>query len=371
VITVLAVASLAIPAPAMAAGWTDPATLNQLDPSRRIFVRDIATRGESVAVAWEEQPVTGARAVYLRWSTDTGGTWQPRVRLSTSRQLEARLDVCNGSVWAASRIEASGQWLIRLDRRGLASGSASSSPISAVGDVRGPDIACAGPRLAIAWFQKAAGVWRVRLQARGVSGGLATYNATLGRGAPSRGLAVAGTPDRLYVAWYRGDRLKLRRFAIGGGPQARLTSLGTATIAGADDGYRLRLGAAGDRVGMAYTRSGHTYARVSTDGAASFGAHRRIVSAGFEVVTEASHVAVRGSAVIVSASVQFIGTGWGFLYRTRDEGASWSEVRGSMRTGGAMVAAFGTRNGVTRIVEAYDTSYSVPFQERVRFRRQR
>jgi hypothetical protein len=242
--------------------------------------------------------------------------------------------------------------------------------VSAVAHVRGPDIACAGSRLAIAWFQKVAGVWKVRLQARGVSGGITTYQSTLGRGAPSRGLAVAGTPERLYVAWYQGDRLKLRRFSIGGGPQAQLTSLGTSIIGGADDGSRPRLAAAGERVGLAYTRTGDTYARVSTNQAASFGTHRRLVADAFEITTEASHVDVRGSAVIVAASVSFIGTGWGFLYRTRNDGASWSEVPGSRRTGGVMVAAFGTRDGAARIVESWDTSYSSPSQERVRFRRQ-
>jgi hypothetical protein len=368
---VLSVVMLAIAAPVSAAGWTDPVTLSLLAPSKEVFVRDIATRGESVAVAWEERPFTGNRAVYLRWSTDSGDTWKPRERLSTRRQLEVRVDLCGGALWATSRIEATGGWVIDLDRRGLSSGSTSTTPVTGVGDVRGPDIACAGRRLAIAWFQKVAGVWKVRLQARGVTGGLRTYSTTLGKGSPSRGLAVAGTADRLYVAWYQGKALKLRRFAIGGGTQAPVSSLGTGIVGGADDGFRLRMGAAGDRVGLAYTRRGDTYGRVSSDQAISFHPHRRLVSAAFEIGTEASHVDVRGSAVIVTASVSTVGTGWGYLYRTTNEGSSWSEVPGSLRTGGAMVAAFGTRNGAIRIMEAWDSSYVSLYQARVRFRRQK
>ena len=80
---------------------------------------------------------------------------------------------------------------------------------------------------------------------------------------------------------------------------------------------------------------------------------------------------VRGSAVIVTASVSTVGTGWGYLYRTTNEGSSWSEVPGSLRTGGAMVAAFGTRNGAIRIMEAWDSSYVSLYQARARFRRQK
>src|SRR5688572_10743752 len=108
--SVLTMAMMCIASPVAALGWSDPETLSLLAPSKTVFVRDIATRGESVAVAWEERPSSGNRAVYLRWSTNTGGTWQPRVRLSTLRQLDVRVDICGGAVWAASRLEASDQW---------------------------------------------------------------------------------------------------------------------------------------------------------------------------------------------------------------------------------------------------------------------
>lgn len=368
--SILTVAMLGVAAPVAALGWSDPVTLSALAPSKSVYVRDIAARGASVAVAWEERPVSGNRAVYLRWSTATGGAWQPRVRLSTRIQLEPRIDICGGSVWATSRIEASDAWLIELDRRGLSSSSASSAPVSGVGEVRGPDIACAGPRLAIAWFEKVDGVWKVRLRARAVTGGLATYSATLGKGSPSRGLAVAGTPDRIYVGWYQGKTFRLRRFAIGGGPQAAVSSLGTRSVGLAADGGVPRLGAAGARVGLAFMSGGNTYASVSRDRGGSFGVRRRLLSAAFEITSVPGQVDVRGSTVIVAASDSYVGYGYGHVFRSVNDGASWSKVPGATRPGGAMVAAFASPGGATRIVEAWDTSYSFPEQERVRFRRQ-
>ena len=123
------------------------------------------------------------------------------------------------------------------------------------GEAREPDVACVGTRrLASAWFQKSGDTWRVKVHARPVfldpeGDTVPEQSFDLGTGELGRGLAIAATKDMVYVAWFQGTALKLRRFSVGAGPAYLLSSLGTSTLGTLARAGDVELGAQGSTRG--------------------------------------------------------------------------------------------------------------------------
>jgi hypothetical protein len=376
VVTALALASVAalgVSGPVAAAGWKDPIVLSQVVSDKVVDIGDIAARGGQVVVGWNEDPPSGNRASYVRWSTNGGNSFAPRIRLDTRPQREVQVDVCSGWAWAASGLNADGDWLVALDKRRLFGNEVEQSVLTTDGVSRYPDVACGGERLVVAWFQRVGGQWRVKLHARGVhdealGDSLPPFDADLGPGTLRGGLAVAATADRVYVAWFRGSALKVRRYRIGSGSNHQLTHLGTSTLAN-NGGSTPRLGADGDRVAIAYG-GGDARARVSTDQGSSWGPWRTLAEGAFEIINYPGSVDVRGSRVIVAVVSESVGFGTSWIERSTNNGQSWSEVPGSARQNGRMVGALAAPGGTTKVVQAWDQALSFPEFQRVRFRRQ-
>lgn len=368
------IAALGVSGPVAAAGWGDPVVLSQVVPDKVVRVADIAARGRNVVVGWDEDPPTGVNASYIRWSTNTGASFRPRVRLDATRsQREVQVDVCGGWVWAAASLSTGGDQLISLDKRSLDGSEVEQSVLTTGGMSRGPDVACGGERLVVAWFQRVGGDWHVKLHARGVhdealGDSLPPFDADLGIGSRSRGLAVAATAERVYVAWFRGNSLRVRRYRIGSGANHQLTHLGTSTVT-SQGGAVPRLGADGDRVAIAYQR-GDVRVRVSANRGGSWGPWRTLAESAFELYVEPGSVDIRGSRIIVAVIAESVGFGISWVERSTDNGGRWREVAGSSRRDGRMVAALASPGGVTKIVEAWDQALSFPDEQRVRYRRQ-
>ena len=139
---------------------------------------------------------------------------------------------------------------------------------------RRPDVACvANTELAVAWFERLDdGGYKVVLETGTPSGaGPSPQRFSLGSGSPSRGLSVAATSDRVYVAWFQGSTLKVRRFRIGTSSAHTLTSLGTTTIGTFQGGTTPKIGADGSKVVLAYTHGADLKVRRSTNRGVSFG----------------------------------------------------------------------------------------------------
>jgi hypothetical protein len=296
-----------------------------------------------------------------------------------------RVDTCAGWAWAVSGLHDPGapadEWVIVIDGRDLDGPSFEGSLVSFEGLGRSPDIACAGNgRLAVAWFRKDGAGYAVEFFARGAilhpaGDDPAEVRLALGSGVQREGLSIAATASRIHVAWFAGDQLKLKRFDVGPGPDFDVTPLATQTLATLPYGMTPRLGADGDRVVLAYMNRADLVARVSTDGGASFGPVRKLVDAPFpsEVGAWPSNADVKGSRLIVSGTIaggidELVGEG--FVYRSTNDGASWSRVPGSTKAGGTAVAAYVRKGANARIVEAWDQWIDDPAVERVRFARE-
>ena len=305
--------------------------LSQIVTDKVVDIGDIAASGRNVVVGWDEDPPSGNRASYVRWTTNGGVSFAPRVRLDTRPQREVKVDVCAGWAWATASLSVGGDQLISLDKRRLVGSEVEQSVLTTDGVSRGPDVACGGERLVVAWFQRAGDTWRVKLHARGVhdepaGDSLPPFDADLGTGSLSRGLAVAATADRVYVAWFRGNALKVRRYRIGSGSNHQLTHLGTSTITD-QGGSTPRIGADGARVAVAYG-GGDVRARVSTNRGGSWGPRRTLAQGAFELFNEPGSVDIRGSRIIVALTAESVGFSTSWIERSTNDGQSWSEVPG-------------------------------------------
>jgi len=368
----LAVAMASAPVSAAAPVFR-PSVRMAPDTSNDSLLTDLASRGSQVA-ATIDAVVSGTRRVDLLWSTDSGATWDRDRTDEVARESETL--VCAGRAVAVytAPVNASTR-LIKSHHNDLHDPIEGGREWSSSGLARSPDAACvANTEMAVAWFRKTDDGWRVRLRVGVVSGDdMSSQTFDLGRGTPSRDLAVASSSTRVYVAWFRGRSLKVRRFAIGAAPDRTLTSLGTTTVADLRYGYTPEIGADRSRVVLAYQDRADLKVRRSTDKGASFGAARTLRDEPFpsEIGAFPTTVAVRGDRVAIGAVElggveELVGKGLG--YKSTNGGLSYSLV--SKHTSGRTVATLVKPGSVWRYAEAWDESITNPTTERLRYRRQ-
>lgn len=341
-------------------------------------IADVAGRGTTQAVSMDVKGGDGDRVILLAWSTDGGATWpnNQTVETSDAPHRESQAAVCAGrAITVFALVGSSTIRIIRSRAYDLAAPIVGQRDWTTTGIARKPDAACiANTELAVAWFQKSGSGYSVKLRT-GVPAGddLSPQSFSLGAGSPGRGLSVAATSDRLYVAWFQGSRLKVRRFRIASGSGHTLTSLGTTSLGTIPGGTTPQVGASGSRVIVAYTQGADLKVRRSTNRGVSFGGTRtlRNLPDASEVGALATTVAVKGSLVAIG-SVEAGGietlTGKGVGYKSTDGGASYSKV--STHSGGWLLATLARPGSSYRWAEVWDRSLSQPSPDVVRFRRQ-
>ena len=347
---------------------------------------DYAWDNGTIALTWEEFPPAGGRRVRLGWSTDRGTTWQHR-QVSSFRSRDPQVAACSDFVWAIYRLQPddvpSDVWMVALTGRSVDGSVVEGSLQTFGGQAREPDLACVGTRrLASAWFQKSGDTWRVKVHARPVlidpkGDTVPEQSFDLGTGDESRGLAIAATKDMVYVAWFQGNALKLRRFSVGGSPGYLLSSLGTSTVATLAHGWSVELGAQASRVVLAYAQDSDVRIRRSTNEGASFGSAKTLVNneAGGFASAWPTTVAVKGERMVVGVAevvgdIGFSGAGFGFI--STNGGSSWTRKPG--HSNGVLVAGLVKVGSGYRYAEAWDQSLhdesNDPAVERVRSRRE-
>lgn len=343
-------------------------------------IADAAGRGATQVVSMDVKGGDGNRRIMLAWSTDGGATWPGSQEIeggSGEAHVESQAAVCAGRAIAVYAVAIdSTKRVIQGTAMNLGFPSMGGRDWSASGIARKPDAACiANSELAVAWFRKSGSGYKVTLHT-GVPVGddLSPQEfSSLGAGSPGRGLSVAATSDRVYVAWFQGSRLKLRRFRIGPGPNHTLTSLGTTSLGTIPRGTSPKVGASGSRVIVAYTQGADLKVRRSTNRGVSFGAARtlRNLPAASEVGALATTVAMKGDLVALG-SVEVGGvetlTGKGVGYRSTNGGSTWTKV--STHNGGWLLTTLTRPGSSYRWAEVWDRSLSQPSPDKVRFRRQ-
>jgi len=360
-------------------------TVRTTSPGNDLDVTDYAWDGGTIALTWDEaQP--GGRRVYLGWSIDRGASWQ-RSRVDDRASRDSQAAACDGWVWAINRLHPtgspSGRWLVALTGRSTSSSELNQSVLTISGEAREPDLACVGDRrLAAAWFQKSGDTWRVKVHSRGIvpqqkGDEVQEQSFDLGTGDLSGGLAIAATKYMVYVAWFQGDTLKVRRYTVGAGPDYLLSNLETVSVATLASAGSVELGAQGSRVVLAYSQHSDVKVRTSTTLGSAFGSARTIRNnsdKGF-VSARPTTVGVKGDRLVVGV-VEYVGdvglSGSGFGYLSTNGGTSWTRKPSHSR--GLVVAGLVKVGTGYRYAEAWDQSIydegESPSVERLRFRRE-
>ncbi len=341
---------------------------------------DLAQRGAALALTVDLEQ-GGWRVVGLYWSTDAGATagWAADVVAAgaDAPHLESQAAVCDGRAVVAYAVGVDAETrMILTHSNDLASPIEGERAWSRVGDIgRRPDVACvANSELAVAWFERIDDGYKVVLETGVVAGDDASpQRFSLGMGSPGRGLAVAATSDRVYVAWFHGSTLKLRRFRVGSTSARTLTSLGTTTIGTFSGGTTPKVGADGSKVVIAYTHGADLKVRRSTNRGVSFGSARTIrnLPDASEVGALATTVAMKGDLVALG-TVDIGGietlTGTGRGYKSTNGGSTFTRV--TTHTGGRVLATVVRPGSSYRWAEAWDDSLSGDSPGDIRFRRE-
>lgn len=339
---------------------------------------DLASRG-SVVVMTADITLGSSRRVFVAWSTDAGATpgWPTDTIVSPWSHLESQAAVCAGRAVAAYAVLVDATTR-RIETHTNALGSSIEGQRAWTGDgdvARRPDMACvADTELAVAWFEKIDDGYKVVLETGAVAGDdLSPQRFSLGRGTPGRNLSVAATPERVYVTWFDGGTLKVRRFKVGSSSARTLTSLGTTTIGSIPGGTTPKIAADGSRVVLAYTQGADLKVRRSTNRGVSFSSARTVrdLPDASEVGASASTIVVKGSKVALG--VNDIGgietlTGTGRGYKSTDGGATFTRM--TTHSGGRVLATLVRPGSSYRWAELWDRSLSGDSPGTVRFRRE-
>lgn len=377
---VMSGALLAASVPVSAGGFGGTTVLRTAAAGTEIRVGDIAARGSGVAVGWQENAPGGNKRVWMRRSANGGATFRTALRLDDRQSRDIEVDTCDGWAFASFTFRESGEWLVGLDKHALTGPFFDQSALTLGGLSRKPDVACAGERLAVAWFQRVGGVWHVKLHARGVNDEalgdvLPEVNLDLGVGTMMKGLALAGTGDHLFLTWFDGADVRFRRWDLGPGPDFDLLGAPVATLPDAEYGQNPELGVSGERLVYAYMNEADLRARVSATAAATWGPERTLEDMPFpsEVGAYPTSADVIGTRIVVAGTI--VGgieelAGEGFLQRTTNGGATWHRVAGTTIEDGQVVGAYRGTAGDPLLVQAWDTWISDPATDRLRFRRQ-
>lgn len=340
-------------------------------------ITDMAGRGSALAIT-ADLTSGGQRRVGVYWSADRGATWaNDTVTHATAPVLESAVAVCGGQAVTVYAVALdSTTRLIRSAANGISVPTGSSRAWTTIGTVaRRPDVACVrGVELALAWFEKTSSGYKVVLETGSWNGfdDPSPQRFALGSGTPGRGLSVAATSDRVYVTWFQGSTLKLRRFRIGTTSARTLTSLGTTTLGTFRGGTTPEVGADGSKVIVAYTHGADLKVRRSTNRGVSFAAARTVrnLPDASEVGALATTVAVKGN--LVALGIIDVGgietlTGVGRGYKSTNGGSTFRRV--TTHTGGRVLAAVVKVGSKYRWAEAWDRSLSGESPRVVRFRR--
>jgi hypothetical protein len=372
---VAAISSALVLSSAVSAAFGPPVLLRE---SSVIRIQDLAARGSTVAVGWREGASPGT--LHVRVSTDAGASFRPRYPVAGLGGSGMSLDICRGTVWAATAAAFPGDVEndsdVLVSSRAIQGGAADQVFVTSPADdhaVRDTRVACVGRKLlAIAWLDRTATQTRAVLL-RDQDGCCRPPRPTHRPGHRQiRWLAVAATSG-VVVAWSRGDtrNLRLRRIDIGSGADPDITPQPPVTLASGDAVLPV-LAIRGQKVVLAYSDDGKLKTRISTDEAGLFGSPQVLLSTGsVSRPSRATSVDLEGQRIVVEA-MRPLRPGADQLFvptriQTQDLGGAWSKLElgnKGPRTG----ALQRLQSGESRLKEAWhDDGETI---DRLRFQRE-
>lgn len=367
-----AVASLVLVTGASAAAphWT---AATDIRVKNNVELNDADFSDMNVAISWQE-PTSGPPRVGIRTSLDSGSNFGSTYYMSSAR--ESAVDICGAEldVAAAHKI-GPGNWFIEHGVGGVDGVAFTTTPVAPTGGLQhDPDVACAGGRVFVSWFEKEGSGDRLFVANARRAGGGFSPPTDLGLDDETlyfNGLAVAGVDDMAYAVFQRsnGD-LRLKRWSIGAGPTFGVTAHATQIIAPAtvhDPASYAVIDAEGSKVAVAWFRCNALYARVSNDWGATWGPIRKLfdtASCDGDFAATQNSIAISGSKIVIAYSAAgFFGGSIGII-RTTTDFASFSDNTITSQYQPEHLVGYVTVGGVIKLAAAFQNG------DAVRFRRQ-
>jgi hypothetical protein len=313
-----------------------------------LVLGDIAA-ADSIAIVFQKSDHS-----YVRWSTDGGTTFAPRVALNNGyRAAQPRVAACADMVWATSLWGAIGAQRVGVDYRDATTGTGGRFTLGA-GYIA--DIACFGDVVAVTWVVDN----DIRLAI--IDGTCSNpcvpdYQATIGPFWGSEyGPSIAATDDG-FVVTFISTGVTVQHFEVdASGLGLNVTADPPTLMMVGKPNYLPLIAADGGRVVIAYEHSGQTHMRVSEDYGATF-APRIIVSKYCldcpEGGSAPQSVDARYGLIYVSV-LKGGGTPPGFFAGgkvTDDGGQSWTRTEG--HSGGTQMGALLSGS----VAEAWDSHF--------------
>jgi hypothetical protein len=371
-LAVVAVLAVATSVSAVPPTWTTAQTLRT---SSDVSLDDADFSNRNVAIAWTEPD--SPREVRIRTSVDSGSAFGPTSVFGGSRQ--AAVEVCGGAELNAVMAHkfGPGNWFIEHAQGSIDGDGFLTTPVApSDGIQKNPDVACAGGRLFVSWFEEEGSGDRMFVAHGRRTGGGFSNPIDLGFDSDTffgGELVVAGVGDTAYAAFTRtGGDLRLMRWSVGSGPGFAVAPIDETIIDDAtrnDPAADVVIAAAGDKVAVAWSRCDAVYGRVSNDRGDTWGPIRELVghaACGGDFFASPSSIAISGSRIAVAYLFAGIPNAGGVgLIRTMNNFVNFSDDTIKDSFDFEHLIGFLTVSGQTRLGAAFQ-----PDDSRVRFRRQ-
>ena len=346
---VVALLATLIVAPVASAADSAPKTLASASDGRTLKLGDIAADDDLMAVVYQERNLS-----YLRWSTNYGGSFAPKVALRSGlRAKEPRVAVCDDVIVAGSIWQSDVTRTVGVDYRNLVTGDTGRYSLG-LGQM--VDVACYGELAAVTWVHDDH-AWVAFHEGLCASPCTPHVKLDLGTGNFDSPPQITGDYEGFTATWIT-NGLAVQHFVYeaGGAGGFTITPSPRQTLM-AGKGVRAPvISALGEWMAIAYSRAGQTHLRVSDDVGATFGP--RIIVSNFcrncpEGGSAPDSVSIAGSNVVVEViRAGGVPTAYEMVaFVSRNSGDSWTKK--STRSGGFQRAVILEHNEFAEVWDAH------------------
>jgi hypothetical protein len=370
---IMAALLLAANASAAPPNWTSAITVRSQND---LELGDADFLNHNVAIIWDEP--NNPRRLGIATSNNSGSSFSLEPFIF-GRSREPAVDLCQSPRsllnFVASHRQGPGNWVIEYTQFFSFDDILTEVVAPSDGFQHDPDIACAGGRVFVSWFEREGDGNRLFIAHE--STGEFEFSNPIDLGFDGsqfpNGLAVAGVSSMAYTVFSRtsGD-LRFRSWSVGGGPNYPVTMNPAMIIAPGTENnpaFQLSIAAAGDKVAVAWMNCDAVFARVSNDMGETWGPIRMLVehaACDGDFIAAPNSIAIRGDRIAVEyTSFGIFGDGEENLIRTTNDFASFSDDQISAHGRFADIVGYVTVNGQVRLADVFQVG-----DDKIRFRRQ-
>jgi hypothetical protein len=352
--------------------WTTPKTIRSASD---LQLGDADFAGHNVAIVWDEPG--NPRRLGIATSSNSGATFSLEPFIF-GRSREPAVDLCPSPRsllnFVDSHRKGPGNWVIEYTQFFAFDDIGSEEVAPSNGFQHDPDIACAGGRVFVSWFERENGGNRLFIAHEATNDVQFSNPIDLGFDGSEfqNGLAVAGVDGMAYAVFSRtGGDLRFRSWSVGGAPNYPVT-MNPGKIIGPgtqnNPAFQPQIAAAGNKVAVTWMNCNAVFARVSNDMGVTWGPIHTLIehaACDGDFIAAPYSIAVRADRIALEyTAFGIVGDGDENLIRTANDFASFSDDQISTHGHRLHLVGFLTVNDRTRLGAAFQVGNDL-----IRFRR--